>query len=152
MSRRDSREAAVKIIFQNEFIDARLKTGENAGEEAGVSLSSEDMLAMFISSAEEKETAKIDREFVNEVLKAVLEHIEEIDALIVSHIGQGWTINRLCKIDLAILREAIAEMMYFKEIPVGVTINEAVELAKVFSYPEAESFINGILGSVSRDE
>ena len=155
MSRRDSREAAVKIIFQNEFIDDRLRTGENAApadEGERVLVSSEDMLAMYLTSAEEKEAEKIDRAFVNKVLEAVLEHIGEIDTLIVSHIGQGWNINRLCKVDLAVLREAIAEMLYFNDIPVSVTINEAVELAKAYSYPEAASFINGILGSVSRNE
>ena len=148
MSRRDSREAAVKIIFQNEFIDARLRTDDPSE----VIVSSEDMLAMFISSAEDKEVEKIDRSFVLVVLNSVLDHIKDIDALIVSHIEQGWNINRLCKIDLAILREAIAEINYIDDIPVGVTINEAVELAKKFSYPEASSFINGILGSVSRNE
>ncbi len=153
MSRRDSREATVKIIFQNEFIDSRLRTDVDRSDASGSDkVESEDMIAMFISSAEEKETAKIDRTFVDRVLGCVLEHIKEIDALIESKIDRTWTINRLCKVDLAILREAIAEIRYFDDIPVSVTINEAVELANKFSYPEASAFINGILGSVSRDE
>ncbi|MBP5780440.1 MAG: hypothetical protein J6X34_04300, partial [Clostridia bacterium] len=60
MSRRDSREAAAKIIFQNEFLDSRLRTDEEAGAEIAV----EDMIAMFISSAEDNEAEKIDRAFI----------------------------------------------------------------------------------------
>lgn len=147
MSRRDSREATVKIIFQNEFIDPRLRTDGFAGEQTSV----EDMLAMFVSSAEEKELKKIDRAFVADILGKVLDNIVEIDAVISAHIDPDWNIGRLCKVDLAILREAIAEIRYFGDIPVSVSINEAVELAKKFSYPEASAFINGILGSVSRE-
>ena len=147
MSRRDSREATVKIIFQNEFIDPRLRTDGFAGEQTSV----EDMLAMFVSSAEEKELKKIDRAFVADILGKVLDNIVEIDAVISAHIDPDWNIGRLCKVDLAILREAIAEIRYFGDIPVSVSINEAVVLAKKFSYPEASAFINGILGSVSRE-
>lgn len=148
MSRRDSREAAVKIIFQNEFIDSRLKPG---GADENV-VDVEDMIAMFISSAEEKEAEKVDRAFVADVLSKTLDNIDAIDSVIACHIDRDWNINRLCKIDLAILRESICEMKYLDDIPVSVTINEAVELAKKFSYPEAASFINGILGSVSKNE
>ncbi len=147
MSRRDSREATVKIIFQNEFIDPRLRTDTKEG----MPLCVEDMLAMYISSAEEKEIKKIDRAFVAEILGKLLDNIGEIDAVIAAHIDADWNIGRLCKVDLAILREAIAEIKYFSDIPVSVSINEAVELAKKFSYPEAPAFINGILGSVSRE-
>ena len=147
MSRRDSREAAVKIIFQNEFIDSRLRSGGDENTE----VSSEDMIAMFLESADEKEAAKIDRSFIAGVLDAVLAHVEEIDKIISEHLDADWNINRLCKIDMAILREAIAEIVYLEDIPVSVSINEAVELAKKFSYPEASSFINGILGSVSKN-
>jgi N utilization substance protein B len=147
MSRRDSREAAVKIIFQNEFIDSRLRSGGDEGTE----VSSEDMIAMFLESADEKEAAKIDRSFIAGVLDAVLAHVEEIDKIISEHLDADWNISRLCKIDMAILREAIAEIVYLEDIPVSVSINEAVELAKKFSYPEASSFINGILGSVSKN-
>ena len=148
MSRRDSREAAVKIIFQNEFIDGRLRSGGDAEAE----LSVEDMIAMFIESVDEKEMAKVDRTFVAKVLGAVLDNIETIDELICDNIDSGWNINRLCKVDLAILREAIAEIRYIDDIPVCVSINEAVELSKKFSYPEASSFVNGILGSVSKND
>ena len=148
MSRRDSREAAAKIIFQNEFLDGRLRTDEETDAQIAV----EDMIAMFISSADDNEAEKIDRTFIKEILEKTLENIKDIDAAIGAHIDSDWNINRLCKVDLAILREAIAEMKYIDDIPVSVTINEAVELAKKFSYPEAASFINGILGSISRDE
>ncbi len=58
----------------------------------------------------------------------------------------------MSKVSLAILRLAITEILYFEEVPVGVTINEAVELAKKYAGKEDSSFINGILGTLSRTE
>lgn len=146
MSRRDSREAAVKIIFQNEFIDQRLKTDTGEHDEM---LDAESMLAMYLNSVSEAEAAKIDSSYVVPVLSGVVEQVELLDRLIMEH-SKDWTLDRMAKVDLAILRVAIFEMKFMEDIPVSVSINEAVELAKQFSYPEAGAFINGVLGSVSR--
>ena len=63
---------------------------------------------------------------------------------------KGWKTTRMNKVDLSILRLAVYEMKWDDEVPVGVAINEAVELAKMFSSDEAPSFINGVLGKIAR--
>ena len=145
MSRRNAREVAVKIIFQNEFIDQRLMTEVNGG----ACVDAESMLAMYLHSISEDERNKIETAYVLKILEGVPQAVSEIDALILAH-SKDWSLDRMAKMDLAILRVAIYEMKYMPDIPVSVSINEAVELAKQFSYPEAASFINGVLGSVSR--
>ena len=65
--------------------------------------------------------------------------------------AQGWSLNRLARVDLTILRLAVYEIMFMPEIPVGATINEAVELAKKYAEDKSSGFINGILGSVARE-
>ena len=146
MSRRSAREAAVKIIFQNEFVDQRLMTEEGA---TGETLDAESMLAMYLNSIPEEDAAKLETKYVLAVLEGVPGLIQEIDGFILAN-SKDWTLDRMAKMDLAILRVAIYEMKYMPDIPVSVSINEAVELAKQFSYPEAAAFINGVLGSVSR--
>jgi N utilization substance protein B len=84
----------------------------------------------------------------------VIEHGAEIDARI-KVLAQNWEFDRIAKIDLAILRIAIFEMMYRKDIPPVVSINEAIDLSKQFSNADAKRFINGILdrvkGELGRD-
>ena len=66
----------------------------------------------------------------------------------VSYFTKGWRINRISKISLAVLRVAVYEILYCEEIPVSVSINEAVELTKKYSITEDASFVNGLLGSL----
>lgn len=146
MSRRSAREAAVKIIFQNEFVDRRLMTESDS---TGETLDAESMLAVYLNSISEEEGKKLETQYILQVLEGVPRVVAELDRLILEN-SKDWTLERMAKIDLAILRVAIYEMKYMPDIPVSVSINEAVELAKQFSYPEAGCFINGVLGSVSR--
>ena len=76
---------------------------------------------------------------------------DEIDEIISSKLKKGWTLRRISKPSLAILRLAVFEIMYLDNIPDGVAVNEAVELAKKYTIDES-GFINGILGSVVRDK
>jgi len=145
MSRRVSRETAVKIIFQNEFTDMRLRP-----DGKGELISAEDMLSVFLGSAEEGETEGLNKEFVMRELSAVLDNIAAIDRMITESLQSDWTMARVSRLDLAVMRVAIGEMKFIDDIPEGVAINEAVELAKKFSYPEAPAFVNGVLGNVSR--
>ena len=82
-----------------------------------------------------------------ETLKAVSEHHEEIDSVISASLDR-WTIDRIGKADLAILRTAAAEMMYIDSIPAGVSINEAVELAKKYGDERSFAFINSVLSKI----
>lgn len=146
MSRRSAREAAVKIIFQNEFVDRRLMT---EADSTGETLDAESMLAAYLNSVSEEEEKKLETKYILQILEGVPNVVTALDRLILEN-SKDWTLERMAKMDLAILRVAIYEMKYMPDIPVSVSINEAVELAKQFSYPEAGAFVNGVLGSVSR--
>ena len=76
-------------------------------------------------------------------------HTREVDELISTY-SEGWAVSRMPAVDRNLLRMALAEMLYEPEVPVGVTIDEAVELAKEYGTEESGKFINGILGAVAR--
>ena len=79
-----------------------------------------------------------------------LEHQAEVDRTI-EELAEGWSLDRMASVDRNVLRVAVCEMRYFDDIPVSVSINEAVDLAKEYSTEESGKFINGILGSLGRD-
>lgn len=93
--------------------------------------------------------SQITEYFVNGY-RAAASNLKEIDELI-DRYSVRWKTSRLPKVDLAILRLALAEICYLTDIPVSVTINEAVELAKKYSTEKSSKFINGVLGSAARD-
>ncbi len=128
MSRRGMREQIFKLLFRVEF---------NAREEM-----SEQEVLFFEdeeNSGEESENALISRKF-----NKILEKLGDIDKVLNDKV-QGWNTSRMGKVDLTILRLAVYEMIYDEEIPTGVAINEAVELAKKFGQDSSPSFINGVL-------
>ena len=81
------------------------------------------------------------------VVKGIKEHLEEIDKIILSKL-KNWSLDRIAKIDLAILRLAIYEIMYVENIPEKVSANEAVELAKTYGNNDSKSFVNGVIAKV----
>ncbi|MCC5834796.1 MAG: transcription antitermination factor NusB [Opitutales bacterium] len=83
-------------------------------------------------------------QFAEELIRGALEHLEEVDKTIQKY-SQNWNFDRVARIDLAILRLAIYEMAFRRDIPPIVSINEAIDLSKRFSNPDAKRFINGIL-------
>lgn len=85
--------------------------------------------------------------YINDIFEKVTDNLQVIDAVIDNN-SDHWRIGRIPKVDLAILRLAIAEMLYTEEIPREVSINEAVNLAKKYSTDESGRFINGVLGKV----
>lgn len=129
MTRKQAREEAFILVFEKGFND--------------------DALEDILSLAEEVRDIKAD-EYVKTVFFGVYENVNEIDEII-SQNAVGWSINRITKTALAILRLAIFEIKYYDEIPVSVSINEAVELAKKYATKEDASFINGILSTVAKD-
>lgn len=78
------------------------------------------------------------------------ENIDEIDSIISRNLSTGWTISRISKVALAVLRLAIFEIKYMDEIPEAVSIDEAVELCKIYTTADDASFVNGVLGAVVR--
>ncbi len=93
----------------------------------------------------------VDIEYFNKVVNAVNENLPDIDRLLEVY-AKNWRIERIAKVDLSILRLSIAEIEYMSEIPVSVSINEAVELAKKYGSKDSNKFINGILGKIVREK
>lgn len=89
--------------------------------------------------------------YVKQVVTGVSDHQAELDNQISSLLASGWTINRLAKADLIILRLALYEIQYVDEVPTAVAINEALELTKTFSNDKSRKFINGALGKFEKD-
>lgn len=131
MSRRSARKNAFFLLFQMDF---------NQAEEY------EQVKEIFFAESEEP-VEEEDKDFIVSEVEGTRAHMEEIDQII-GECAKGWNIDRMSKVDLAILRLAVYELRFSKDTPVGVAINEAVELAKKFSSDEAPGFINGILGKV----
>lgn len=132
MNRKTSRESVMKIVYKTEFTDMYDEK--------------------FIKSIKMKFSKKeYDVNYIANVLEEFLINKASIDEYISKNL-KGWSITRISKVDLAILRVAMIELFYISDIPVGVTINEAVELSKKYSDIKSSKFINGILGSINRDK
>ena len=82
-------------------------------------------------------------------IHSIFENIDFIDSVISKYL-KNWTINRISKTDLSLMRLAVYEMKYNDSVPVGATINEIVDLAKIYSGEKDPAYINGVLGSISR--
>lgn len=129
MTRREAREQAFIVLFEKIF-------------------DNEATLSEIVETAKEAELIKINA-FAENILNMVEENSEEIDKVIEEN-SQDWTLLRLPKVSLAVLRLAVAEIRYIDEVPNGVAVNEAVELAKKYGTNEDASFINGILGTITK--
>ena len=91
-----------------------------------------------------------DDEYVDRVIWGTLEKQAQLDEVIENFL-KGWELSRLNRVDLALLRLAIYEMLCEPDVPFGVAVNEAVELAKIYGNDESPAFINGVLGNVVRE-
>ncbi|MBS5874410.1 MAG: transcription antitermination factor NusB [Clostridiales bacterium] len=129
MTRRQAREQAFTLIFEKSFHP------EITVEE-------------IISAAVEARYLQTD-EFAVLLAKTVDEKQPEIDSMIEQN-AIGWRKDRISRVSLSLLRLALCEMLYIEDVPTSVSINEAVELAKIYASQEDASFINGVLGTVSR--
>ena len=131
MSRKIAREVAMKLAY------ARLCGGE-------------DTYSAVLEKSEIITTPSLDDiEYAESILLGIREHEDEISSII-SELTIGWSIERMPKVDVSILRIAIFEMLYRSDIPYSVSINEAVELAKEFGGDKSATYINGMLGTLAR--
>ena len=104
---------------------------------------------MFLESNEiEDEEIK---EYLTDILFGISKNEEKINEMIKKNLKENWTMERVSKINISILKIAIYEMI-FSEIPYKVAINEAVEIAKKYSDEQGKSFVNGILASIVKEE
>lgn len=90
------------------------------------------------------------REFALSLIRQVVARREELDALIVSNLN-NWALERVSLIDKLIIRMGLTEILYFNEIPVKVSMNEALEIAKMYGTKDSSKFINGILDGIRTD-
>ena len=134
MSRKNDRKHVLSLIFSLDFNTTQPQYEYYAEH--------------FALDAVESEISEPD--YIQEVFGGVEKHKEEIDSLIGKN-AEGWNFERLSRIDKAIMRLAICEMLYIDSITTSIAINEAVELAKEYSTDEAPRFINGILGKIARN-
>ncbi|WP_405357054.1 transcription antitermination factor NusB [Ruminococcus sp.] len=129
ISRYKMREQAFILCFESLFSDADIdELADNAG----------DARDEFLS------------DYAINCVKGIKEHQDQIDENIASNLKSGWKLSRISKVSLAIMRVAIYEMMYLEEIPVSVSINEAVELSKKYAAEDDTAFVNGVLGAVAK--
>ncbi len=130
MKRKETREEAVKIAYS---MDVNKEFNVNNIPE-------------FL---EHFELEEMDVDYLNKTISDMIDNMEEIDKYITDN-SKDWKITRIAKVDLAVLRVALSEILYNETIPESVSINEAVEISKKFSNEDSHKFINGILGTVVR--
>ena len=130
MSRTELREHIFRMLFRIEF---------NSAEEM------KEQEAFYFDELEEA-TGK-DQDYILDKYRAIVEKKEEIDTLL-NEVSEGWKTSRMNRVDLTILRLAVYEIKWDEDVPTGVAINEAVELAKKYSSDDGPSFVNGILAKV----
>jgi len=131
-ARRASREKAFALLFELSF-----QPGETIASLAERACEGDDPPPADSFALRLAETASL--------------HLEELDEIIAKRL-KGWKLSRISRTSHALLRLAVCEMFYFDDIPVGASINEAVELAKIYGDDGAPKFINGVLGAISREE
>jgi len=133
-TRRKSREMALQMLFQADM-------GKQTPEQVRTTF-----------WAERKEVEGEAKGFADDLFRAATDEqrAAKIDALIEKH-ANNWRMERMATVDRNVLRNAVAEMMGFPETPRAVVINEALEIARKFSAPEAVTFINGVLDSIAKE-
>lgn len=136
MSRRELREQIFKYIFRVEFHDR-----EEMPEQEQFFF---ETLKMEAQERELQEIRDEDAAYISGKSNKIIEKLDEIDAMI-NKKAKGWTTQRMGKVDLTILRLAVYEIVFDEDVPTGVAINEAVELAKRFGQEESSGFVNGVL-------
>ena len=130
MSRSELREHVFRMLFRIEF--------NNEAEMP----EQEELYFELLDEVSEK-----DQEYILNKYKAIKAKVEEIDGIL-NELSEGWKTTRMNRVDLTILRLATYELKWDEEVPTGVAINEAVELAKRYSSDQGPSFVNGVLAKV----
>ena len=132
MKRRELREHIFELLFRIEF---------NSAEEMP------EQMRLFFEGLGEVEPK--DQEYIEKKYAHIVEKLPEIDRTL-DETAEGLKVSRMGKTDLTILRLAVYEMEYDEDVPVGVAVNEAVELSKKFGGDESPIFVNGILGKIGK--
>lgn len=132
MGRKIAREETMKLLFQMEMNNDY----------------SDNLVELYIN---ENNLDHDEQEYMRHAVRTITTNLNNIDKSIKKYI-KGWKIHRLAKVDLSVLRIAVYEIVYRKDIPIEVSINEAIEICKKYSTDESSKFINGVLGSFVREK
>ena len=146
MVRNIAREIAIHLSYELSFTDKPIDEllDERLTADTFSTLAEEDPIYKEAPNAKQAD-------YIRRLVKGVDDHAAELDGYI-SKYAKGWSFARIPLVASAIMRVAMYEMLYMPEIPNGVAINEAVEIAKKYETPETVKFMNGILGSFVRQE
>ncbi len=137
MNRSKIRETVFKLLFRAEFNEL-----EEMPEQTGLFFELEDKI-------DDHQISDEDREIIKSREEAILSKLSEIDGLI-DEKTEGWSVSRMGKADLAIIRLAVYEILFDDDIPASVAINEAVELAKKYGQDSSPAFVNGVLAKFAK--
>ncbi len=144
--RRRGREFALKIIYsgpnQNQQLQAVLNQFWNNFR------FNEDVLGDPTDDVSEPIPLEA-RRFAEDLATKTFENLERIDSII-GEFSTNWSLERMARVDLSLLRMATCELLYLPEVPVNVAINEAIEIGKRYGTKETPAFVNGILDKISR--
>ena len=146
MVRNTAREIAIHLSYELSFTDKTVDEllDERLTADSFAVLAEEDALYAEAPNAKQAE-------YIRRLVKGVEEHAAELDGYIAKY-AKGWSFDRIPLVASAIMRVAMFEILYMPDIPHGVAISEAVNIAKDYESPEVVKFINGILGSFLRAE
>lgn len=137
MSRRRARDITFKYVYSTLY---------------GASDIEETLQSIITADSDEIESLEgEERKYFEKVTNGIKENEKEIDKMVLSKL-KNWTIERIFKIDLAILRLAVYEIMFFEDMPIKVSVNEAVELAKKYGNDTSYNFVNGVLREIIKDK
>lgn len=146
MSRKKARIGQMQILYQMDL------TADYSLDNLEIFLNNfklDENIEKDLDSDEAGQFQEDEVSYIKENIPMLIENLEEIDDLIDKHLD-GWSIQRLAKVDKEVLRIAVYEFLYKEDIPMEVSINEAVEIAKDYGGENSSKFINGILGSIYR--
>ncbi len=143
MTRREAREQAFILLFEKSFRNETINELIDLANECRVIVINEPDLKR------ENWEMHLDP-FAEQTALKVEEHLEEIDAHI-ERLSLKWKMNRISRVSISVLRLALYEMLYEPDIPVGVSINEAVDITKKYAGEEDYSFVNGLLGTAAKE-
>lgn len=136
MTRKKIRENLYIMLFQVNFHQA-----DDVMEQAD----------LYLERLDTPDATKKAKGELRERFEKVWDHLTQIDQKIEEK-SKGWTVDRIGKPELSILRLAVFEILFDEEVPDGVAINEAVELAKIYGTEKSTGYVNGVLGSIAKDK
>ena len=139
MIRTQLRETIFRLLFMKQFADKEEMNDQ-------VTLYLDEMRGGLM-----EDVTLEDEKYIREKLSRILEKLPEIDGKL-NEASRNWKTSRMAKVDLSVLRLAVYEILYDEDIPTGVAIDEAVEIAKHYGGEESGSFVNGVLGQIAREE